>query len=166
MLFRVGADGWFAFANRRYRCALGRGGISADKREGDGATPAGRFALRRVLYRADRVPRPATGLPVAAIGPRDGWCDDPADAAYNKPVCLPYGARAEALFRADGLYDILAVIGHNDDAVLPGAGSAIFLHLARLDHGPTEGCVALAAEPLREALALADASSVIEILGG
>lgn len=71
---------------RALRCALGPAGRSAAKREGDGATPVGRFPLRRVLYRADRLPLPETGLPVQALDPGDGWCDDPADAAYNRPV--------------------------------------------------------------------------------
>ncbi|MBM3489703.1 MAG: hypothetical protein FJX68_04520 [Alphaproteobacteria bacterium] len=163
MLFQVAADGWFSFATRRYRCALGRGGVAHDKREGDGRTPSGRFALRRVLYRADRVAAPDTGLPLTAIKPEDGWCDDPVDRAYNQLVRLPYRARAETLYRADGLYDFLAVIGYNDQPLLPGAGSAIFLHIARPDYGPTEGCVALAPEHLREVLALADTGSEIEI---
>jgi L,D-peptidoglycan transpeptidase YkuD (ErfK/YbiS/YcfS/YnhG family) len=166
MLFRVVAEGWFTFAGRRYCCALGRGGIGHGKREGDGKTPAGRFALRRVLYRADRLAPPDTGLPLAAIKPEDGWCDDPADRAYNRPVRLPYRARAETLFRMDGLYDMLAVIGYNDQPIVPGAGSAIFLHVARPDYGPTEGCVGLAPDHLREALALADATAEIEILAG
>jgi L,D-peptidoglycan transpeptidase YkuD (ErfK/YbiS/YcfS/YnhG family) len=133
---------------RELSCAIGRGGIVAEKREGDGATPAGRFLLRRLLYRADRVGRPATALPAAPIGPRDGWCDDPADPLYNRPVQLPYPGRHEALWRQDGLYDLLVVLGHNDDPVRPGLGSAVFLHVAAPDWTPTEGCVALARDEL------------------
>lgn len=140
----VNAPGELQWANRSYRCALGRGGVRIDKREGDGATPAGRFSLRRVLYRADRLPAPATALPVAPLAPTDGWCDDPADPLYNRPVQLPYTARHERLWRADGLYDIIVVVGHNDAPVVPGLGSAIFMHLASADYRPTHGCVALA----------------------
>lgn len=136
--------GWLAAAPGRFRCALGRAGIGADKREGDGATPAGRFPLRRVLFRPDRLPPPATALPVAAIGPADGWCDDPLDPAYNRPVVLPHGGSHERLWRDDRLYDLVVVIGHNDDPVLAEAGSAVFVHVAAPDWAPTAGCIALA----------------------
>ena len=138
---------------RELACAIGRGGIRADKREGDGATPAGRFLFRRLLYRADRVGRPATLLPAAAIDRRDGWCDDPGDALYNRPVRLPYAARHETLWREDGLYDLIVVLGHNDDPVRPGRGSAVFLHVAAPGWTPTEGCVALANDELLRLLA-------------
>lgn len=126
------------------RCALGRNGIVRDKREGDGATPAGTFPLRRVLYRADRLARPTTELPVAPIGPRDGWCDDPASPRYNRPVRLPCAAGHERLHRTDGLYDLVVIIGHNDTPPIPGKGSAIFIHVAGPAYAPTAGCVALA----------------------
>lgn len=125
-------------------CTLGRSGVSTSKREGDGASPAGCFAPRAVFYRADRMDRPSTRLPCTAIARDDGWCDAPADRAYNRKVRLPYGASAETMWRDDTLYDIVVVLGHNDDPVVPGAGSAIFLHLAREDGGPTEGCVGVA----------------------
>jgi len=159
----VGADGWASWGVRKLRCALGRAGISAQKREGDGATPAGSFVLRRLLYRADRIARPATGLPVQAIGAHDGWCDDPADASYNRPVILPYKARAETLWREDGLYDLVVPLGYNDDPVAPGKGSAIFLHVAAPRYAPTEGCVALSRADLLEVLAAADAGARVVI---
>lgn len=137
----------------RWRCAIGRGGLREDKREGDGATPRALLPLRRVLYRADRGPAPRCAVPVEPIGPRDGWCDDPAEAAYNRPVLLPFGGRHETLWRDDPLYDIVGVLGWNDAPVLRGRGSAIFLHVARPDLAPTEGCIALAPEDLRAALA-------------
>src|SRR5688500_2038441 len=93
------------------RCALGRSGIVEVKREGDGATPAGCWPLRRVLYRPDRLPPPPTALPLSPIRPDDGWCDDPADEAYNRPVKLPYRASAEAIWRADDIYDVVVVLG-------------------------------------------------------
>jgi len=137
----------------RWRCATGRGGLRADKREGDGATPRALLPLRRVLYRADRGPAPACAVPVEPLGPADGWCDDPADAAYNRPVTLPHPARHEALWRDDAVYDVIGVLGWNDAPAERGRGSAIFLHVARPDHAPTEGCVALALPDLRAALA-------------
>ncbi|MCC7275591.1 MAG: L,D-transpeptidase family protein [Alphaproteobacteria bacterium] len=138
---------------RRLRCALGRGGIRADKREGDGATPAGIFGLRRVLWRPDRGPPPVTPLPTAAVAPEDGWCDDPGHPDYNRPVLLPHPAGHERMWRDDALYDLVVVVGHNDAPVVPGAGSAIFVHVAREGYAPTEGCVALAAADLRWLLA-------------
>ena len=151
----VSASGEARWGERRFRCAWGRGGVRSDKREGDGATPTGAWPMRRLLYRADRVGTPATRLPAAPIAPQDGWCDDPADPAYNRPVPLPYPARHERLWRKDEIYDLLIVLGHNDDPVVPGLGSAIFLHIARPDWGPTEGCVALARADLEALLARA-----------
>jgi L,D-peptidoglycan transpeptidase YkuD (ErfK/YbiS/YcfS/YnhG family) len=117
--------------------------LKRNKREGDGATPIGAWPMRRLLYRADRMTAPATRLPSSPIAPQDGWCDDPADPAYNRPVRLPFGGRHERLWREDEIYDLLVVLGHNDDPVVAGLGSAIFLHVARGDYRPTEGCVAL-----------------------
>lgn len=127
----------------RVRCAVGRGGIRQDKREGDGGTPVGSFALRRVLYRADRLPPPATGLPLSAIDRDDGWCDDPAHPDYNRPVKLPFAAGHEELWLDGMVYDIIVVLGHNDAPPVPGLGSAVFFHLTDVDYGPTAGCVAV-----------------------
>ena len=145
MIFTVSADGFLDLGDRRLRCALGRGGVvsATAKREGDGATPAGVWPLRRVLYRADRVPAPATALSCEAIAPDDGWCDAPEDPAYNRPVRLPYPASAEAMWLEAAVYDIVVILGHNDDPPVPGMGSAVFLHLARPDYAPTAGCVAM-----------------------
>lgn len=149
----VSASGEARWGGWRVRCALGRGGLTRKKREGDGATPVGAWPMRRLLYRADRLSHPDTRLPVSAIGRADGWCDDPADPAYNRPVALPYPGRHERLWRENGLYDLLVLLGHNDNPVVPGLGSAIFLHVAGSDFGPTEGCVALARSDLERVLA-------------
>jgi L,D-peptidoglycan transpeptidase YkuD (ErfK/YbiS/YcfS/YnhG family) len=160
---RVRATGELQCGDRIYRCALGRSGIRADKREGDGATPAGRFPLRCVLYRADRLAAPVTRLPVTALTPEDGWCDDPADPQYNRPVRLPYAARHEDMWRADTLYDIVVVIGYNDAPVIAGRGSAIFMHLASENYQPTQGCIALARQNLLELLAQLGPKDALEI---
>jgi len=139
----VSPNGTLSYQRKTIRCALGRSGTRADKREGDGATPVGCFALRQVLYRADRVAKPETGLHVSAIDPSNGWCDAPDDARYNQPVTLPYPASAELLWREDALYDLIVVLGHNDEPINPGMGSAIFWHVARPDFSATEGCVAI-----------------------
>ena len=150
---RIGPDGMLHHAGQRFRAALGRGGIRVDKMEGDGATPAGLLPLRRVLYRADRLARPRSTLPIVPLAPHDGWCDDPDDAAYNRAVRLPYAGRHECLWRSDEVYDLVGVLGWNDAPVAKQRGSAIFLHLARPDYAPTEGCVALARPDLLAVLA-------------
>jgi L,D-peptidoglycan transpeptidase YkuD (ErfK/YbiS/YcfS/YnhG family) len=135
-----------------FACAVGRSGCRARKREGDGATPAGCWRMLCVLYRADRVRRPPTGLPVRAIGPSDGWCDAPGDRNYNRFVRHPYPASAERLWRADGLYDIVVVLDHNGTPRVRGAGSAVFVHVAGPGYAPTAGCIALKREHLQRLL--------------
>jgi len=158
------SDGRFRFAGRATRCALGRSGVIAAelKREGDGASPLGVWPLQRVLYRADRGPAPITELPLAAIREDDGWCDAPEDSAYNRPVRLPYPASCERMWRDDEVYDIVCVLGHNDPP-RAGLGSAIFLHCARPNYSPTEGCIALARADLEALLALAEPGAELEI---
>ncbi|HEX4113481.1 MAG TPA: L,D-transpeptidase family protein [Stellaceae bacterium] len=145
----VSADGYAEWNKHRMPCALGRGGIRVDKQEGDGATPAGKWRMRALLFRPDRMVRaPLTGLPLRGLRPEDGWCDDPADPLYNRPVKLPFRARSETLWREDDIYDLIVVLGYNDDPPAPGKGSAVFLHIARPDFSPTEGCVAVSREDL------------------
>ncbi|MBU6449823.1 MAG: L,D-transpeptidase family protein [Rhodospirillales bacterium] len=140
-------------AGLSFRAAFGRGGITSQKREGDGGTPVGLLKLVRVLYRADRLAPPRCIVPLEPIAPADGWCDDVADAAYNKPVRLPCAASHEELWRADGVYDIIGVLDWNLAPIVPGRGSAIFFHVATPDYAPTAGCVALALPDMLAALA-------------
>ena len=130
------------FMGRRFPCAIGRGGITPDKREGDGATPAGRHRITGLLYRPDRLAPPAPWA--EPIGPRDLWSDDIRDPAYNAPVRAPHRFGHERLRRADPLYDLILLTDWNaaPDAI-PGRGSAIFLHQWRRPRHPTEGCIAL-----------------------
>lgn len=159
----VVAGNTLAWRDRRVRCAVGRGGLVRAKREGDGATPIGRFPLRSVLYRPDRLPPPATALASRAIGVDDGWCDDPDDPAYNRPVALPYPARHERLWRTDQLYDLVVPLGYNDDPVVPGLGSAIFLHVAAPDFAATAGCVAIAVADLLALIAEAGPGDTLAV---
>lgn len=163
MIINVTASGRLTCGGRAFRCALGRSGIVPDKREGDGGTPVGRFPLRRVLFRPDRLAQPATTLPVEPIEPDMGWCDDPAHVDYNRQVRLPFPASHERLWREDEVYDVIVILGHNDDPPVPGGGSAIFMHVARTDYSPTEGCVALSREDLLALLSECGNDAEIEI---
>jgi L,D-peptidoglycan transpeptidase YkuD (ErfK/YbiS/YcfS/YnhG family) len=149
----VHPDGRFVFAGQTYRCALGRAGVSTHKLEGDHATPAGVMPLRQVLYRADRVPTPRCAVPCEPISPDDGWCDESRHPAYNTRIRLPFPARHEFLWHEDNIYDVVGVLGWNETPIRPGRGSAIFLHVARLDLSPTAGCVALPVDTLLKVLA-------------
>jgi L,D-peptidoglycan transpeptidase YkuD (ErfK/YbiS/YcfS/YnhG family) len=140
------ADGW------TIPVALGRGGIKANKREGDGATPRGSFRLRRLWWRADRHPRPPTSLPAQRIGADDGWCENPTDRHYNRPVKVSSQSNADRLKRKDDLYDFIIEIDHNTRPRVAGRGSAVFIHAARQGFAPTAGCVALELNSLRRLL--------------
>jgi L,D-peptidoglycan transpeptidase YkuD (ErfK/YbiS/YcfS/YnhG family) len=154
------------WGDNRYRCAIGHGGMIAvaDKREGDGKTPVGRWVMREVFYRDDRVAKPVTALPVRALDSNDGWCDASDDPNYNKFVRLPYKASAEHLWRDDNLYDIIVVLGHNDSPVRPGMGSAVFLHVARPDFSCSPGCVTLRQADLLNVLRGVGKNSSVEVL--
>jgi L,D-peptidoglycan transpeptidase YkuD (ErfK/YbiS/YcfS/YnhG family) len=149
----VRPDGRLIWRGQPIRAALGKGGVRVEKQEGDGATPVGLLPLRRVFYRADRVPPPRCAVPVEPTAPNDGWCDDPSHRDYNQFVRLPHDARHEDLWRDDALYDIVGVLGWNDNPVIRHRGSAIFLHVALAGYAPTEGCVAVSRPDLQRLLA-------------
>jgi L,D-peptidoglycan transpeptidase YkuD (ErfK/YbiS/YcfS/YnhG family) len=127
----------------RLPVALGRGGVRADKREGDGGTPRGRFRPIRLWWRADRLVRPQTLLPVHRISRNVAWCEDPADRRYNRPFNRSANEPGDRLWREDGLYDLIIEIDHNARPRVAGRGSAVFIHVARAGFAPTAGCVAL-----------------------
>jgi L,D-peptidoglycan transpeptidase YkuD (ErfK/YbiS/YcfS/YnhG family) len=135
--------GWLTTSGQTVPVALGRGGIRANKREGDGGTPKGTFRPRQLWWRADRHPRPRTFLPVRAIGPEDAWCEDPASRRYNQPIRLDRGRDGDRLMRDDHLYDFIVEIDHNTEPRIANRGSAVFLHLARENFAPTAGCISM-----------------------
>jgi L,D-peptidoglycan transpeptidase YkuD (ErfK/YbiS/YcfS/YnhG family) len=134
--------------------ALGRAGVRANKREGDGGTPRGRFHPVRIWWRADRLARPAALLPVRRIGGSDAWCEDPADRLYNRPFRRSAAQPGDRLWRDDGLYDLFVEIDHNARPRVAGRGSAVFIHVARPGFAPTAGCVALKRDDLRRLVRL------------
>ena len=144
--------GWLSAGGLVVPVALGRGGIRANKREGDGATPRGTFRPRRLWWRADRHSRPRTLLPVRAIGPEDAWCEDPQSRHYNRPLRVNGAGIGDRLKREDHLYDFIIEIDHNVSPRIAGRGSAVFLHLARDNFGPTAGCVSMSKAAMRQLL--------------
>jgi L,D-peptidoglycan transpeptidase YkuD (ErfK/YbiS/YcfS/YnhG family) len=157
--------GILQFGSLRLPCALGRSGVKALKREGDGATPRGRYGLRYVLYKPEGLSRPETRLARCALRVDDGWCDKPSDRNYNRRVKLPYPQSAERLWRADGLYDVVVVLGYNDVPRVRNRGSAVFMHVARRGFKPTEGCIALRKSDLHRLLRVVprDCEVIIEV---
>jgi len=147
------SQGWLFAGPLTMRVALGRNGIRANKREGDGGTPRGRFRPLRLWWRADRLLRPRTLLPARRIGPADAWCEDPADRRYNRPFQRSASEPGDRLRRADELYDFIVEIDHNARPRVAGRGSAVFIHVARESFAPTAGCVALEKRDLRILLA-------------
>jgi L,D-peptidoglycan transpeptidase YkuD (ErfK/YbiS/YcfS/YnhG family) len=145
-------------------CTLGRAGVTTDKVEGDGKTPIGIFPFRRLFYRADRIARPETGIPCEILTPDIGWCEKVDHPDYNRAIRLPHPAVTDHMTREDHLYDICVIIGHNDDPVVAGKGSAIFMHLSRPDLGPTAGCIGLAMDDLLFVLKQCGKDSTIAIL--
>ena len=135
--------GWLTAGPQAFPVALGRGGILANKREGDGGTPRGVFRPLRLWWRADRAIRPRTQLPLRRIAPDDAWCEDPADRRYNRPIKMAAGKPGDRLRRGDHLYDLIIEIDHNACPRVAWRGSAVFIHLARPGLAPTAGCVAM-----------------------
>ncbi len=156
--------GWLTAGGSSIPVALGRGGIKANKHEGDGATPRGTFRLRRLWWRGDRHPRPRTLLPVRRIRNDDGWCEDPSDRRYNRCVSVPKGSKADRLARSDSLYDFVIELDHNTRPRVAGRGSAVFVHVARPGFAPTAGCVALTLPALRRLIERVGPRTRIEIM--
>lgn len=141
-----------------FPCALGRSGVTYLKREADGGTPAGRLRLLSLIVRPDRLLRPRSALAIRVMRESDGWCEDPRHGRYNAPVRLPSAAGHETMWREDRLYDVVGILDWNMSPRIRGRGSAIFLHLARPDFGPTAGCIALKPRDLKLLLAAAGPS--------
>jgi len=157
------SQGWLCAGPSCLPVALGRGGIRANKREGDGATPRGRFRLKRLWWRADRLPRPVTALPIRRIDRHIAWSEDPHDRRYNRPVRRKPNEPGDRLWRDDHLYDLIVEIDHNARPRVAGRGSAVFIHLARPGFAPTAGCVGLDKNRLLQLLAKLGPHSRIDI---
>lgn len=159
------SSGKAVFKEKEYQCAIGKNGFAENKIEGDGKTPIGCFEMRKVFFRKDKIEKPQTSLLVKEIQENDAWCDDINDEKYNQQTKLSYNASYEKLWRDDEVYDIVVVLGYNDNPIVPGKGSAIFMHIARQDYSPTVGCIAFSKEDLLEILKNCDKTSLVCISG-
>lgn len=164
------ALGALTIGGKKFPCSLGKQGITLSKTEGDMKTPKGSFPLRTVYYRYDKLSKPIySKVPMMALMEEDGWCDDPEDHSYNQSVMLPYHASAERLWRDDDLYDVIVILGHNDDPIEKGMGSAIFLHVAKEINGEknfegTEGCIGLRKQDLLEILPILSPDTTLKVM--
>jgi len=136
-------NGFLKSKNSNYRCSIGKNGINSHKIEGDGCTPQGTFNIIKILYRPDKIGERKFFLETETILPFDGWCDDIESNYYNSQIKFPFNYSAEKLYRNDDLYDIVCIIDYNLNPVIKNRGSAIFLHVAKKDFSPTEGCIAI-----------------------
>ena len=152
---------YLLYNGMKYRCSIGNGGFSDKKKEGDGCTPIGVFQITDILYRQDKIKNLVTNYSLQTISPSDGWCDDPKSKHYNTKIKFPFANSAEELFRQDDRYDIVCVTNHNQNPIVPGAGSAIFIHVASKNYSTTAGCVALSLGDLTEILSTLTKSTEI-----
>lgn len=139
----MNSEGLLEFAHSIIPCKFGRNGIQPSKREGDGVTPIGNYQILYGYYRADRLKKPFSRLPMIPIKKNDGWCDDPESPNYNRPVNIPYPWHHEEMWREDKLYDICLVLDQNRHPRKRNRGSAIFFHLIGSQNRPTQGCIAI-----------------------
>ena len=154
---------YLIYKGREYKCSIGKGGFSTQKKEGDGCTPSGIFQVTDIFYRHDKIQNLSSNFQLKKISTLDGWCDDPNHKKYNTQIKFPFVSSAEKLFRQDDVYDIICVTNHNQNPVIPGAGSAIFIHIAHNNYSATEGCVALKKDDLQEILLTLSNKTNIEI---
>ena len=146
-----------------YKCSHGKNGCTDDKIEGDMMSPNGQFYLRRAFYRADKTHKPETLLPIVAITTDMGWCDDPSKPEYNTLIKLPFDGSHEKMWREDDLYDLVIEVGYNDEQIVPGLGSAIFIHCIGPEYSGTAGCIGLNKDDLHNLIKDLSVHSTITI---
>ena len=129
--------------NYKAKCAIGKRGIGIKRKEGDLITPKGKYKIKYILYRKDRIKRIQSKIKKIAITKRMGWCDDPKSKDYNKLIKLPINYRYEKLYRKENIYDLILVLNFNMRPIVKKKGSAIFIHIAKKNYKKTEGCVAI-----------------------
>ncbi len=149
--------------NYRVKCAIGKRGIGNKKKEGDKITPKGKFRIKIILYRKDRVPYFKSKIFKLPIKRNMGWCDDPKSNKYNKLIRFPFKHGAEKLYREDNTYDIILVLNYNSNPIRKGKGSAIFIHVSRKNYKNTLGCIAVSKGDLKKIIKKINKSTIVNI---
>jgi L,D-peptidoglycan transpeptidase YkuD (ErfK/YbiS/YcfS/YnhG family) len=139
----INKSGYLKYKKLKFKCALGKAGIGKKKREGDNVTPTGNFKIVKIYYRSDRVKKISSKLRLIEITKNMGWCDDPNSKNYNKLINLPSKYSHEKLFKKNNIYNVIVVLNYNMKPVIKNKGSAIFIHIAKKNYQPTQGCIAL-----------------------
>ena len=152
------------FKKLKFKCSLGKNGVTKNKVEGDKRTPSGVYRLKQVFYRADRINKITTNLKKIKIKKNMGWCDDPSSKRYNRLIKIPYKFSHEKLYRKDHIYDIVVILNYNMNPVVKKRGSAIFIHLTKKNYLKTLGCIALKKNDLLEILNRVKKDNIIKII--
>ena len=152
------------FKNLKFRCSLGKNGVTKNKVEGDKCTPSGIYRLKQVFYRADRIKKITTNLKKIIIKKNMGWCDDSSSKKYNQLIKIPNKFSHEKLYRKDHIYDIIVVLNYNMNPVIKNKGSAIFMHIAKKNYSKTLGCIGLKKNDLLEILNKVKKNNKIKII--
>ena len=155
---------FISYNNYKAKCAVGKRGISIKKKEGDFITPKGTFKIREIFYRKDRVQNLITRIKKTVIRKNMGWCDDPKSKKYNKLVYFPFKHSAEKLYRSENIYDIILVLNFNMNPVKKNKGSAIFIHIAKKNFQPTQGCIALDKSELIKLVKSIKINTIVKII--
>ena len=153
-----------SYGNYKVKCAIGKRGINVKKKEGDLITPVGIFKIRIILYRKDKIRNLRTKIKTKLIKKNMGWCDDPSSNKYNKLVKYPFKYKAEKLYRPDNLYDIIFVLNYNMSPIKKNKGSAIFIHVAKNNFAPTQGCIAIKKLSLKKLAEKMNKKTKVEII--
>ena len=152
------------FKNLKFKCSLGKNGVTQNKVEGDKCTPSGVYRLKQVFYRADRIKKFTTNIKKIKIKKNMGWCDDSSSKRYNQLIRVPTKFSHEKLYRKDGIYDIIVVLNYNMNPVIKKKGSAIFMHIAKKNYSKTLGCIGLKKNDLLEILNKVKKNNKIKII--
>ena len=152
------------FKNLKFKCSLGKNGVTKNKIEGDKCTPSGTYRLKQVFYRADRIKKFSTNIKKIKIKKNMGWCDDSSSKRYNQLIMVPNKFSHEKLYRKDGIYDIIVVLNYNMNPVIKKKGSAIFMHIAKKNYSKTLGCIGLKKNDLLEILSKVKKNNKVKII--
>jgi L,D-peptidoglycan transpeptidase YkuD (ErfK/YbiS/YcfS/YnhG family) len=152
------------FKNLKFKCSLGKNGVTKNKIEGDKCTPSGTYRLKQVFYRADRIKKFSTNIKKIKIKKNMGWCDDSSSKRYNQLIRVPTKFSHEKLYRKDGIYDIIVVLNYNMNPVIKKKGSAIFMHIAKKNYSKTLGCIGLKKNDLLEILSEVKKNNKVKII--